>query len=364
MKVLFGMPSKDSWGGPVSSEPPFVEALQKMGVDCLEEIYVYGDKDKPTPILERVRRVLTTAFRFRKILKKHPVDLIHLNTSFDLKTVLRDSVSIFLMKPKKAKIFFKVHGSEAENFAKTNFIIRILIQYLIKKVDGLGIHTIEEKEHFLRLGFAEEKFYFVKNAVTIHKDLTENFNRQQKQKDECFEFLFVSRFIASKGLIETIQACEILKGKGYKFVLNCVGDGEIRAEAEREVEKLNLQNQVKFTGYIPENEVTNYFLNSDFFIFPTRHIEGFPNVLFKAVAVGMPVVTTKIRAAADYLIENENCLFCTQEPENIAGEIIELIENKEFQKKLSKNNLQFGKSLLPEKIADEFLEIYRKIIDG
>jgi glycosyltransferase involved in cell wall biosynthesis len=268
------------------------------------------------------------------------------------------------MNPKKTKIFFKVHGSEAENFQQTNFLIRVLIKYLQQKVDGFGIHTHEEKENFVRLGFDEKRFYFIKNTITIHENLAENFSRPLKSKGECFELLFVSRFIATKGLLETIRACKILKDKGYKFILHCVGDGEIRNEAESEVEKLNLQSEVKFTGYIPENEVTKYFLKTDLFIFPTRHIEGFSNVLFKAVAVGMPIVTTKVRAAVEYLKNRENCLFCNSEPENIAEKIIQLIENTALRSEMSKNNLIIGKSLLPEKIAEEFLQIYRKMIGG
>ena len=61
MKILIGMPSKDSWGGPIASEPPFVTALREAGVGVTEEVYVYGDKDKPTPFFERIRRVLKTA---------------------------------------------------------------------------------------------------------------------------------------------------------------------------------------------------------------------------------------------------------------------------------------------------------------
>lgn len=359
MKILVGMPSPDSWGGPISSEPPFVEALKKLDLDVKEEVYVYGDKDKPTPFFERIRRVLSTAFRFRKLLKIESFDLIHFNTAFDLKTILRDSISLFLMKP-KAKIFFKLHGSEAENFEKVNFLVKCLINYIANKVDGFGVHTKEEKINFAKLGFNESKFYFVKNAVTIHEEL--DIFRRQKVSDEEFIFLFVSRFIPAKGLLETIRACAIVRDKGFNFVLNCVGDGEIREEAEREVEKLKLQMHVKFTGYILESEVTKYFFNSDLFIFPTRHAEGFPNVLFKAVAVGMPIVTTKIRAAADYLVENENTLFCTQEPENIAEKIIQLIQNKEFRQKMSDNNVKLGKSLLPEAIAREFIEIYENIL--
>lgn len=361
MKILVGMPSPDSWGGPISSEPPFVEALRKIGADVTEEVYVYGDKDKPTPFFERIRRVLSTAFRFRKLLQNNSFDIIHFNTAFDTKTILRDSISLFLMNP-KAKVFFKLHGSEAENFEHTNFLIKQLIKYIAKKVDGFGVHTREEKENFVKLGFDEKKFYFVKNAVTIHENLTYDFSRPQKNSDEVFNFLFVSRFISAKGLLETITACAIIRDKGFKFILHCVGDGEIRTEAEREVEKLNLKDLVKFTGYIPESEVTNYFFNSDLFIFPTRHAEGFPNVLFKAVAVGMPIVTTKIRAAADYLVENENALFCTQEPENIAGKIVKLIENKQLREGIITSNLSLGKTLLPDAIAREFIEIYKNIL--
>lgn len=357
------MPAKDSWGGPIASEPPFVEAGRKIGIDADEEVYVYGDKDKPTPAFERIRRVWETAFRFRRILRNQNFDIVHLNTAFDLKTILRDSFSLFVMRPKRTKVFFKLHGSEAENFRNANFIVRFLIGYLKKKVDGFGVHTKEELENFECLSFDKNKFYFVKNAVTIHENLPEKFARKPKTENDIFELLFVSRFIPAKGLIETIEACKILKDRNFKFILYCVGDGETRAAAEQKVMEFGLQTQIKFTGYIPETEVTKHFFERDIFVFPTRHGEGFPNVLFKAVAVGMPVVTTEIRAAKDYLAATENCLFCTQKPEEIAEKIIELIENKNLRDAMSRKNLELGKTLLPENIAGEFSEIYNDILN-
>jgi glycosyltransferase involved in cell wall biosynthesis len=362
MKILVGMPSKDSWGGPISSEPPFVDALRKTDADVREEVYVYGDKQRPTPFFERVRRVLRTALRFRRVLSREEFDLIHLNTALDLKTLLRDSVSIFLMKPGRAKIFLKIHGSESHALESGNPFVVFLRNYLKNKVHGFGVHTSEEKSNFLRAGFPEEKFYFVKNAVPIAENLPENFSPREKKKTETFEILFVSRFIAAKGLLETIRACAILRERGFKFILHCLGDGEMRAEAEREAGLLNLQREINFTGYISESEVANYFFSSDIFVFPTRHAEGFPNVLFKAVAVGMPIVTTKIRAAADYLKEPENCLFSTQEPADIAAKIAEIIETREIRRQMRANNLALGESLKPHNIAEEFLEIYREII--
>ena len=165
-------------------------------------------------------------------------------------------------------------------------------------------------------------------------------------------------------MLETIRACAIVRDKGFKIILHCLGDGEMRLPAEQEVEKLNLQNEVRFTGYVSEDIVSKYLLTKDLFIFPTRHAEGFPNVLFKAVAVGMPIITTKIRAAADYLIENKNCLFCTQEPQEIAEKVVQLIENKELRQNMFEENIKFGKTLLPEAIANEFIEIYKNVLNS
>ena len=77
----------------------------------------------------------------------------------------------------------------------------------------------------------------------------------------------------------------------------------------------------------------------------------------------MPIVSTKFRAAKDFLKEKKNYLACTSEPESIAEKIIELIEDENVKsKQMSKNNFKFGKSLLPENIAKEFLEIYEEIL--
>jgi len=358
------MPAPDSWGGPIASEPPFVEALEKLGVDVVKETYVYGDKEKPTPFFIRVSRVLRTAFRFRKLIRENRPDLIHLNSAFDLRTILRDSISLFIMRPGPAKVFIKLHGSAAEEFESASFLTRLLIAYLKKKIDGFGYFTHEELEAFLKLGFDRSKFFRVKNALTIQMSLPANFVRPQKEPSDIFNILFVSRFIAAKGLLETIEACNELRNREIKFRLLCVGDGEARGDAEDAVGRLGLGRVVTFTGYIPEDEVTKFFFESDIFVLPTNHIEGFPIVLFKAVATGMPLVTTQIRAAADYLSEPENCLFCVKESADIADNLEKLIADKDLRTAMSASNLKLGKNLTPDVLVKEFLDIYQKVVEN
>lgn len=362
MRILIGMPSKDSWGGPISSEPPFVDALRELGHDVTEEIYVYGDKEKPTPIYERFRRVFSTAKRFRKILKEGSFNIIHLNTAFDMRTLLRDTFSIWYMRPGTAKIFFKLHGSEANKFFQASVLQKRLMRFLNQNVNGFGVHTSEEKESLLRLGFDESKFYFCKNTVTLSDRMPKNYRRRHREATETFQLLFASRFIKEKGLLETIEACAILKGSGVNFVLYCLGDGSIKAEAEKLVLNLGFEKNVQFTGYISESEVERYLLDTDIFIFPTKHAEGFPNILFKAIAAGMPVVSTAFRTAVDYLKKDENYVCCEFSKESIYQKVSELINDKPLREKMSRNNLDYGKTLLPESIAKEFVTIYEKIL--
>lgn len=362
MKILVGMPSADSWGGPAASEPPFADALERLGHFVHREDYVYGDKDRPTPLLKRFSRVLKTAFRFRKVIANGDFDVVHLNTAFDTKTILRDAASLFIFRTSKEKVVMKLHGSMADEMQNANPLIRRLIRYISKKVDGFGYHTQEELQAFIKLGFDEKKFYPVKNAVTVHLDLPKDHRGAEKESDEIFDLIFVSRFIPAKGLIETIAACEELRNRGVRFRLTCIGDGPTLREAKDEVGRLALGRVVTFTGYIPEDQVTEKFRSSDIFVFPTSHPEGFPNVLFKAVALGLPIVTTKVRAAADYLSEPENCLFCKKDPISIADRLQELIENKALRESMSASNLEFGDSLTPDVIAAEFEEIYVKLL--
>jgi len=365
MKILVGMPAPDSWGGPISSEPPFVEALRGLGHEVVTEVYVYGDKERPTPTLSRISRVLRTAFRFRKLLKAGDFDILHLNTAFDIRTILRDSASLFLMRPGRTKVLMKLHGSEAEEFSDASWLTKRLIGYIARRVDAFGYHTREEMDAFVNLGFDAPKFFPVRNAVTIHEDLPPDFVRPQKDADGVFEILFVSRFIPAKGLVETIEACEELRKRGIRFRLTCVGDGPTLQEAQDAVGRLALGRVVTFTGYIPEDEVTKRFMSADLFVFPTSHKEGFPNVLFKAVAVGLPVVTTQIRAARDYLSEPDNCLFCKKDATDVADKMEHLIREPELRRTMSRKNAEYGKTLLPDAIAREFEEIYLRIVaDG
>lgn len=353
------MPSPDSWGGPAACEPPFAEALTRQGHEVTTGTYVYGDKAASTNILMRILRVLKTAFRFRRLIREHGPDVVHLNTAFDLKTILRDSVSLAIAGTGTTKVFLKLHGSEADRFVTSGWFVRSLIESIHRRTDGFGCLSREEIESFKRLGFDEKKLHLVSNAVVL-EDASGAL--ETDEAGGAFEILFVSRFVRAKGLLETIRACELLRDRGIKFRLTCVGDGEVLQEAKDLVGTLALGRVVTFTGYVPERQVNEQLRKADVLAFPTSHPEGFPIILFKAMAAGLPIVTTKIRAAADRLTEPENCLFCTNDPVSVADRIEQLANDVQMRTTMSANNAFAARAFSPDSVASEYVSIYEKLI--
>lgn len=363
-----GMPDRESLGGPAACEPPFVAELRRLGAEVAEETYVYGEKLGETKMRERVARVLQTARRLRRRLRAGNFDLVHLNSSFDRMALMRDAASIQLLRPTRAKIFVKFHGSDAALFDRdASALSRSLVRFVLSRVDGIGLLSSEERENFARAGVDRRKLFVVKNVVRDgdgHAPPESNLRAKLGVDAETPLLLFIARFIPAKGLLDVIQACALLRDQGRAFKLLCLGDGEARAAAEAEAARLELNEQVRFFGYVPEAETGEFYAGATVLVFPTYHYEGFPMVIFKSVAAGLPIITTRIRAAADYLSEPDNCLWVDpQNPAMLAERIARLLERRDTRALMRRHNLALAQAFTAGVVAPEYLEIYNQLVN-
>src|SRR5829696_2224747 len=157
------MPEKGSRGGAPTCEPPFVSELSRLGVQVEEHVYTYADTTVGFPT--RVIRVLKTLHRFRRKLVSTQYDILHLNTSFDTKALLRDSLILSLLRRNGTKVFLKFHGSDARLLETRNWILILLRKRLFSRVDGIGILSSEERANFCRAGILQHKLFLVSNVV-------------------------------------------------------------------------------------------------------------------------------------------------------------------------------------------------------
>ncbi len=68
------------------------------------------------------------------------------------------------------------------------------------------------------------------------------------------------------------------------------------------IESLDLKNHVKLVGFIPEDELTDYYLLCDVFLLPSKK-EGFGLVLIEAAACGASIIAGSKDGSADALLK-------------------------------------------------------------
>jgi glycosyltransferase involved in cell wall biosynthesis len=84
-------------------------------------------------------------------------------------------------------------------------------------------------------------------------------------------------------------------------VLLIGGEGSQRAELERGARALRIDERVRFLGFVPEPALPAYYQAADFFVLPTRALEGFGLVTVEALACGTPVLATPVGATPEIL---------------------------------------------------------------
>jgi glycosyltransferase involved in cell wall biosynthesis len=360
MNVLMGMPNKGLQGGPPGHLPFLVQGLEKLNINVIQTLY--GSRTNVKTMGSRVSSVIESIISLRKILSKNDVDIIHLNSAFDLNSLLRDFTTLFFLRPFKAKKYIKFHGSEADLLQTKNWLYKLMIKKMSQWADGFGLLSSEEKNNFIRANFPPKKLFVVKNIIKPNVYLKNPQFRNKYSSEGVPILLFIARLIPSKGLIDTLQAAILLRKSGYIFKLIVLGDGPDKVRAEKIVGESDMTSMVFFEGYITEESTKPFYANCDLLIFPTYHFEGFSMVLFQSVAAGLSIITTKIRAAADYLKEPDNCLWVEpKNPEMLADKIAFILKNQELSGQMSNNNKALSKIFTEDIVCQEFAEIYANL---
>jgi glycosyltransferase involved in cell wall biosynthesis len=331
------------------------ECAKRAGVTV--NTFTFGSRRADESLFVRVVRTFGDVATFVRLVRRDPPDLVQINSAFDRRGIVRDIWYAFASRMTRTRLFIKYHGSDAAMTRGQSPLIRWIIRYTWESVAGLGVLSNEERRNFVNAGCNPETCVVVKNVVDW-----ERFAAAATGPSGTGGLLFIARFIPSKGLLDVIQAVRLLADAGSDVHLDCVGDGELRPEAERLVASLGLEGRVHFHGYVSEAETTPYYLKSSMLLFPT-HREGFSMTIFQALAAGLPIITTRIRAAADYLREPDNCLWVDPgNPRMLAEKARCLLDDKGQRAQMSRNNRELARKFSASAVTDEYLALYRGIV--
>lgn len=130
--------------------------------------------------------------------------------------------------------------------------------------------------------------------------------------------LYVGRLGARKGLDLALRAVAALDDDDLKFLIGGTGRYEERLRAL--AAKLEIEEQVRFLGYVPDEELPMLYSSVDVFILPSRY-EGFGLVLLEAMACRTPVIGTDTGGISTVIDQGTGLT-----PQNDVSELIKAME--------------------------------------
>jgi glycosyltransferase involved in cell wall biosynthesis len=110
-----------------------------------------------------------------------------------------------------------------------------------------------------------------------------------------------------ENLIEAFKQSDVLKEKALLLI---GGEGFLKEPLRTAARESKLDESVMFLGRISEEDLPRYYQAADFFVLPTRELEGFGLVILEAMACGTPVLGTPIGAIPETVgLFDKNLLF-------------------------------------------------------
>lgn len=135
------------------------------------------------------------------------------------------------------------------------------------------------------------------------------------------------------GLEGLLEAWKMVLSTFPDAVLLIGGEGSLKLFLEDKIRKFGLEQNVRLAGFISETDLPTYYQAADFFILPTRELEGFGLVTLESLACGTPVLGTHVGAIPEVLgAFDSSLLFESRRAHIMAERIVKFIRDREWEK--------------------------------
>lgn len=166
----------------------------------------------------------------------------------------------------------------------------------------------------------------------------------------------ISRLEKGKGQDLAIKAFSLVQKEVKDVQLQIIGEGNFYDELKKMAKN---KPEIKFLKYVSDKQ--KLLEQSDIILCPSVWpLEGFGLTIIEAMALAKPIVAFNRAPGNEILTDKQNALLAKNEDYfDLAKKIIELLKNKELQKKLSKNAQKtFMQKYEINAVAQKYLNLF------
>ena len=192
---------------------------------------------------------------------------------------------------KREKVIISIRNNMTEKHMSkmSNILVRLTGKFAdctVSLSEGVRNDLIEN------FGFRPDKVITIYNSCDINWFLKKDQFVDELSKDYDFSspvIASVGRLTYQKGQWHLLRAFSLVKEQIDNCQLLLFGQGELMEDLKRYSEKLGINRDVHFMGFVKNH---HYLMEQcDVFVFPSL-FEGLGNVLLEAIACEMPVIST------------------------------------------------------------------------
>ena len=186
----------------------------------------------------------------------------------------------------------------------------------------------------------------------------------KEYQDGRFNILFVGRMEPRKGLVYLLKAFRRLKATHSNIRLIIVGPGVwFRRKFELQVKMMGLKDVV-FVGPVSFSDLPRYYATADVFCAPATGHESFGMVLLEAMALGKPIVASRIEGYASVVTdEQEGLLVPAKDATGLASALERCLTSEDLRRKMGEQGLVTVQRYDWPIIARRVLEYYAHFLD-
>lgn len=359
-----------------------VKNLIKMDND--NKYYIYCRNKVPHQLNTESSSVAFRVFKTknRKLLQQIRLPIAALFDRLDLMFFPYNSASIFcpckgivtihdlhpfVVPEQFAKIHsVKIHGSAVHSLVNSVYW-KTILKIASKKMDRIiAVSHATKKDIENIFHIPSEKIDVVYEGVN-----KEYFNPDSDEKDLARfreKYNLPERYIlcvgthAYKNIEGAVKAFNIIKGKIHDPLKLVIAGNKWTLDEEifQMVKELNLERQIIFTDFFPDEDLKYLYQCAELFLFPSFY-EGFGLPVLEAFACGTPVVTSTAGSLPEVAGE-AGLLVDPNDSEEIATSVLALLTDKDFREKKRQQGLKQVEKFSWEKAAKETLDILKLMV--
>jgi glycosyltransferase involved in cell wall biosynthesis len=157
---------------------------------------------------------------------------------------------------------------------------------------------------------------------------------ERKSLKSPFRFLLIARMLVDKGVVEYINAAEIIRKNGLQIECCLLGFLDVQNPAAISSDQMKIWTDQGIVNYLGEcDDVRVHISQADCIVLPSYR-EGLPRSLLEAAAMAKPIITTNVPGCKDVVVDGINGFICeAKNTDDLASKMTDMFFLSEEQRK-------------------------------